>query len=337
MCRPLNSYSRRLQAEIPGMTNLTNAMNIESVSVSTAFPVGPICANDPTLPDVIILSSDQVFFGVHSRRLLDASKNSFDHRLPEDPEVRRAISGEHVPYVLTLSEHSHVLNVVLHTIYGRSCAHHSPPFHVLSAAVSALKTYAIPLAQYMARDTPLYILILEQAPLPRLSLEAFTLAAENGLDDLAATISPYVLAIKPDDIPDELAQRMGGMYLKRICGLRQHRHNTLRDLVAIPPFPHPPDRHCTPSDRQGVTRAWRLASAQLMWKFRPGTCLSERSLRPLTIWHVDLPAQSVRDVMGSLSDHVSCLACKESLANRVNEVVIQWSLTDVSDLVYPPV
>lgn len=254
------------------MPILANATaHYETVSVSTAFPpTGPTSVHDPTPADVVVVSSDHVFFGVHSAKLLTASRNRFCFLLPADLPSRQAISGPHAPYTLTLPDHSLVLNVVLYAIDAHSCADYFPPFAVLSAAVAALKTYGIPLATYLARGTPLYTLILGQALLPNFALEAFALAAENQLEDLAVAISPYVLSVNMEQLPDALAQRIGGVYLKRVCALRDRRRAVMRDLVGTPPYPHVPDRHCTPADRQNVARAWTLAAAQLVLDFTPG-------------------------------------------------------------------
>ncbi len=48
---------------------------------------------------------------------------------------------------------------------------------------------------------------------------------------------PYVLPLELRAIPDALARRFGGVYVKRIYALRQRRHDAMRAPMVTPPFP----------------------------------------------------------------------------------------------------
>jgi hypothetical protein len=107
-----------------------------TVSVSTAFSSD--AQHRPQSPDVVLLSKDSVYFYVHSDLLRDASDNRFHAMLPISPS---GYGGE--PSILNVPEPSPVLNLVLHAIYGISCAHYSPPFETLVDAVDSMSTYGI--------------------------------------------------------------------------------------------------------------------------------------------------------------------------------------------------
>lgn len=39
----------------------------------------------------------------------------------------------------------------------------------------------------------------------------------------------------------------------------------------------------------------------------------------------------VRAILSSLNAHLACELCKQSLDTRINDVIVRWSLADVSD------
>ena len=135
-------------------------------------------------------------------------------------------------------------------------------------AVGLLKLYDCSLPVYLATGTPLYASFLSQSPLR--PIEAYTVAAENRLEDLACAISPHLLSYHLAGCPDEYAERMGGLYFKRIHALQDMRVTALRDMILAPPFPHAPTRGCDFTDQKALNRAWAMASAQLSWDARPG-------------------------------------------------------------------
>ncbi|KAF7797131.1 hypothetical protein EIP86_008323 [Pleurotus ostreatoroseus] len=236
-----------------------------AITVSTAF--GPTWEHDGALPDIFILSSDAVYFSVHSQRVYLASANRFEGRIPEQ-RGPRAITSNTGPIVVALPEPAVVVQIMLYAIYGTSYGNQQPGFDAIAQTVEAMKKYWIHLHAYLQKGAPLFALYLGQAPLR--PLEAFTIAAENELEALAVDVSPYVMPINPEDIPDDLAIRMGPLYLKRLWGLRCTRRETMRNIAKTGPYPHAPSRRCSQADRLGLTRAWSLAGGQLIWDFRPG-------------------------------------------------------------------
>lgn len=154
------------------------------VSVSTTFYPG--AQHDTQPPDFALLSSDSVFFYVHSHILANASENRFRSLLP----LPKPKNDEGI--VLELSETSTVLNVILHTIYDMSCAHYSPTFETLTTAVRRLPLYGVRPKTRISPSRPLYSLLLSQAPL--YPLELYTLAAQFDLYELAVPTSSHLLA-----------------------------------------------------------------------------------------------------------------------------------------------
>lgn len=218
----------------------------------------------PLSPDLIFLSSDAVFFYVHSHQVLGASENGFKSLLPPKSQKGREDLGP----MISLPEHSAILNVMLHTIYNMSCTHYSPSMESIIAAVDALHKYGIPVAKYVAPSTPLYQLILAMAPLA--PIEMYSLAGAYNLHDLAVPISSHLLAYSLPSLTDELAERMGPVYLKKLFFLHLGRIDALKRLLLPPPQPHAPNVTCDFAEQKKLTRAWALASAYLAWDARPG-------------------------------------------------------------------
>ncbi|KAH0839997.1 hypothetical protein J3R83DRAFT_957 [Lanmaoa asiatica] len=232
------------------------------VSVSTTFFPG--AQNHALPPDLVLLSSDSVFFYVHTHVLLAASDNSFQSLLPPSPKAK---SGPMGPVVL-VSESSTVLNIVLHTVYDMSCSHYSPSFESLATALNSMTTYGISLRTHVAPTTSLHALLLSLAPI--YPLELYALAASYDLYDLAVPTSAYLLSFSLASLTDEMAERIGPKYLKRLFFLHFGRADALKRLLVPPPHPHPPTPTCDYSEQKKLTRAWALASAYLAWDARPG-------------------------------------------------------------------
>ncbi|KAG7097019.1 hypothetical protein E1B28_004412 [Marasmius oreades] len=270
------------------------------VSVSTTFYPG---ANNHSLPpDLALLSSDSVFFYVHSDLLLAASTNRFMSLLPEGPP-----KGAWHNLVVQVDEKSPILNVILHVVYGMSCAHYCPSFETLSTAVDRLPSYGIQPKAHITPSTPLYTVLLSHAPL--CPLELYTFASKHDLFDLAVSTSPHLLSLPLFTITDEIATEIGPKYLRRLFFLHIGRSDALKRLLLPPPHPHAPTSHCDFTDQKTLTRAWALASAYLAWDARP-----------------DLSPSFLESALRPLAEHLSCDLCKRSLNERIKNVLVQWSV-----------
>ena len=154
--------------------------------VSATFHSAANLTSSPS--NVIVTSSDGVLFYVHLDKLA-SSRNSFRGALAPNSNPRP--TWEH-PLFMVLAADSFSLNIILHTLYGLSCNSFHPTLSQMITAVGLLKIYDCSLPVYLATGTPLYVSFLSQSPLR--PIEAYTVAAENRLEDLACAISPHLLS-----------------------------------------------------------------------------------------------------------------------------------------------
>ncbi|KAJ7103804.1 hypothetical protein C8R44DRAFT_808182 [Mycena epipterygia] len=271
-----------------------------TVSVSATFSWDAQYRPQP--PDVVLLSKDSVYFYVHSDLLRDVSDNRFNAMLPISPSA----DGGELP-VLNIPEPSPVLNLVLHTIYGMSCAHYSPPFETLVDAVDSMPTYGMNPRAMVLPSTPLFTLLLSYAPLFPLPL--YTLAARYDLFDLAVPTSSHLLTFPLWRLTNEEVEKIGAVYLKRLFFLHFGRAEALKRILGPPPHPHPLTPTCDFQSQKGLSRAWRLAATYLVWEVRP-----------------DMSINSLTSALRPLAEHLSCELCQNALDVRVKDLIIQWSL-----------
>ncbi|KAH9002415.1 hypothetical protein EDB86DRAFT_3125624 [Lactarius hatsudake] len=240
------------------------------ISVSTTFFPG--AELDVVLPtDLIILSSDSVFFYVHEHKITAASTNGFNSLLP----LKEHSHPEDAGNILPLHLDSIIVNILLHTIYNMSVAHYAPTPDAVISAVESLEEYGL------------------SAP-----IEFYALAGSYDLHHLAIPISSFLLSYSLASLTDELAVKMGPLYLKRLFYLHLGRVEALKRLLLPPPQPH-----------KKLTRAWALASAYLAWDRR-----------------LDLSTHAIEAALRPLGDYLACDSCKQLLRERINALVAQWSI-----------
>ncbi|KAH9482965.1 hypothetical protein JR316_0005065 [Psilocybe cubensis] len=271
------------------------------VSVSTTFFPG--AQHLPVQPDTVLLSSDNVFFYVHSHLLIAASENGFRGHLPQSPSTSK--HGQNP--IISLPENSKVLNVILHAVYDMSCAHYSPTFPCLISAVNRLPIYGIRPKSRIAPSMPLFSILLSHAPL--YPIELYALAASFDLYDLAVSTSSHLLSFPLASITDEMAERIGPVYLKRLFFLHFGRSDALKRVLLPPPHPHAPTPLCDFTEQKKLTRAWALASAYLAWDARP-----------------DLSTSTMESALRPLAEHLTCEGCQQALRDRIKNLVVQWSV-----------
>jgi hypothetical protein len=228
------------------------------VCVSTIFHPGAFSDSSP--PDLIFCSSDSILFFVQSHVLTCLSKNQFNNLVasPLGPGSR----------VLGVPEPSCVFNVVLHAIYGARHAPYAPPLEVLSAGLQALVKYGVALERCTAPSHPLFACL--QAAAPGSPLEVYALAATHGLHALAVAASAHLLSFPLASLTDDMADRIGPVYLKRLFLLHSTLEAAFKEMLHAPPVAHPPVPACRLAEQQQLTKAWATASAYLAWDARPG-------------------------------------------------------------------
>jgi len=275
--------------------------NENHISVSSAFfPNAQIHIHPP---DLLLLSSDAVYFYVGQSVISGSSANVFGGLLPESQN-----QPIHEMTVVLVPEHSTVLNIIMHTVYGVSCAHYAPALESLSSAVAALNKYGFPLSRFVASATPLYTLLLSLAPL--YPIEIYTLAATHDMYDLAVPTSSHLLSFPIDSLSDDLAGRLGSKYLRRLFFLHLGRVDALKRILLPPPRLHAPTPTCDFDDQKRLMRAWVLATAYLVCNAKP-----------------DMSASTIESTLSPLGKLLSCDICREGLHSQIRNAIVQWSVT----------
>lgn len=207
-----------------------------------------------------------MFFYVHTTQVLALSTNHFDNLVP--PKPSNSTLHDDLGPVVPLPESASVLNIVFHIIYDISCTHYHPAIDTLIAATDIMPKYGLPPQQHLAPSTPLYALILSLAPMQPIAV--YALAAAHDLHDLALHVSTHLLSFALHTLTDDLARRIGPLYMKRLVLLHLGRLDVLKRLLRPAPRPHGPTPRCDFAEQRRVGTAWTLAAAYLVWNARPG-------------------------------------------------------------------
>lgn len=237
--------------------------------VSYAFH--PRLASDSFAPDLILKSLDHVLFHVHHHRILSASNNSFAMLCQAPPEFSLSMYGTRPPTVM-VPETSDILNIILHTIYGMSALGYCPSFETISSTLDAFPRYGLSADLYAAAGQPLYDLVVSCAPYR--PIDTYALAAAHDLADAAASASAHLLSFSLPTLSDELALRMGPVYLKKLFFLHLGRMDALKRVLFQPPSRHSETPECTTADQKRLTRAWALTAVHILWDAGPSKFLA---------------------------------------------------------------
>ncbi|KAF4618468.1 hypothetical protein D9613_009881 [Agrocybe pediades] len=246
--------------------NFSSEMDVDTsdsseatITVSTAFNLDRI----PNA-DTFFQSSDGVIFCVESDVILKACSTAFHLSARMQPSSSDRTSSQ-----MHLDIPSEELNVLLHALYRTSPTANSPDIDTLVRAIDCMPQHGlIPSVLMQPSSSPLHDLVLSQAPLH--PVKVYALAARHGLTELARRASAYLLQYDLKQITDEVAERIGPIYLLKVAVLQQHRFNSLKNILLKPPIFHPPTSTCTLEDQRALTRIWSLASCQLAWEVRMG-------------------------------------------------------------------
>ena len=230
-------------------------------SVSTVFYPG----SHRIKADLVFSSSDSVLFFLHSHVVVPATKNAFGHLLSK-PRSAQSFSVK----TINIPETSDVLNVIVHALYGMSCVPQSPTFETLFTAVNQLPFYGIDPKVHITPTKPIFSHLLSFAPIH--PLEVYIIAGHFDLYDLAVPTSSHLLSVNPSSINDDLAERIGPVYLKHLFCLHMNRTSTLKKILLSPPYPHPATPECPFAQQRKLAKAWVLAAGYLVWKARVGWC-----------------------------------------------------------------
>ncbi|TFK73428.1 hypothetical protein BDN72DRAFT_894036 [Pluteus cervinus] len=290
----------------PALTPVTVIEDCEPkvVSISTAFNLVTHTAE----PDLVFYATDGVLFYADTKIIAKNSPDAFKALISAtsspsgDAEYESLGSMKIIP----VQESSVILNIILHTVYGTSCAEFAPTFEALVEAVCRMPLYDISPSTHITRNTHLYFALLAYAPLYPLDL--YALAGHFKIHDLAVATSSHLLSCSLSSITEEMAERIGTLYLMRLFNLHFTRCTALKDLLLAPPQLHPFTEECSFDDQKCLTRAWAFVSAYLAWDAR-----------------ADLSIHSMNLVFSPLAADLTCSHCKKSLETKTHDVVAQWA------------
>lgn len=267
--------------------------------------------------DLILISADRVLFHLHANRILAPSTNGFAHKWPPQSY---SVNSNRVPIIL-IPEPSPLVNLILHCVYDLQCTRFSSTAEDVSDCVTAIIKYGLPLAAYASQGKALYNLVLSKAPTT--GIQMYTLAAQHGLEQLAIAISPFLLSFDLATLTDDLAARMGAVYLRRLVFLHLGRSAALKRLLSPPLNYHAPNDACGIREHDELMNAWSLAIAPLAWDARPGPC-PPPELRIVLNLLTDLAPTAIKSALGPLVDVLPCSLCKEGIQQTVKSVVAAW-------------
>ena len=237
-----------------------------SISISATFFAG--ASQDPT--DVILLTTDNVYFYVHSPRLLQHSNNSFGGLLTD------------ISTPLLIVETSEVANLAFHALYGLDPSSYVPIPAVLLRAFNMLILYGIEPSLVLVPNGPFYNAVVGLGA--KHPLQTYSLAASFKLEALAVEVSRHSLATPLHTITDDIAQAMGPAYLRRLVFLHLGRTERLKELMMQPPTAHEPSTDCSENDQKRLQREWRASGLALSWSAEPAMTSSQlyQAFLPLT-------------------------------------------------------
>ncbi|KAK0473438.1 hypothetical protein IW261DRAFT_1370316 [Armillaria novae-zelandiae] len=279
---------------------VSQAQNYESFppsphikAISTTFNANfkPV---DGILADMQLISTDAVVFYVHRYRLIEASSNGFDSLLALGCLLQ------------VVPEHSEQLNIMLHAVYGISCALFQPTIDTILTVVCMLPKYGLQPKNYVAPTLPLFNDIRYR--MPTSPLLTYVISSNYDLAELAVLTSAYLLSLDISTMSEDMVEFINPVYLKRLFDLQRTRMNALKGQLALLPEPHPATPECDFIAQKALTRAWVHSAAHLIWSARAGTTSGE-----------------LKEIFQKLDKDTHCNLCKGRLRERVKAIVIKWS------------
>ncbi|KAG8895539.1 hypothetical protein FRC00_007318 [Tulasnella sp. 408] len=309
------------------------------IRVSTTFFPSALLPNVPGggRSDLIVHTSDTVFFYVHQSVLRARSNNNFGMLLSttyytsnpsspahreihdQDQSTRDYFGGgraDNMPFIessapdqtstiptIFVSEESVVFNIILHLTYGMACGRYGPSIEVISNALEAMPRYGL--------STPdptneIWTVLLRQAEAD--PLRVYSLGAAHAVDTVCIQSSEHTLNTPLSSLSEADAMTMGAIYLRRLFFLHFGRVEALKRIVGPPPDTHADTTVCSEMVQRSVKKAWKAALAELLLAETP-----QATAVPALV-----------SAFGPIANSTQCLACKEKIQERIASVVQAW-------------
>ncbi|KAF5361506.1 hypothetical protein D9758_006145 [Tetrapyrgos nigripes] len=228
-----------------------------------------------------------------------------------DSDEVRLTSEDKIERVRYLPEiHSSELNDMLHIVNHASCARFSPSLQVIIGAIDHLPKYGIARNIWVTKTNPIYNLILQA---PMYPLDLYCLCERRGICDLSTAVSVHLLSFNLGSLTDEDAEKMGSLYLARLFRLHRSRVKALMDSLMPAPDLHDSTRDCNFESQKTLLSAWTMAVTYLSQCAKP-----------------DITMSDIRSVLDSTTTHITCKDCLKGRDDRVNKIVLNWTLVKES-------
>ncbi|THU99731.1 hypothetical protein K435DRAFT_937703 [Dendrothele bispora CBS 962.96] len=273
-----------------------------TLTLSTAFQAAP-SPNRPA-PDIMLISSDAVVFCVDQQTILNLSTNSFNSLLP----ITSTCKIER--FVILYQVHSSELNILLHVLYDLDCTQYNPPLPSILSSIDLFPQFGLSPKALIKPKTPVYEILLSQASLH--PLEVYCLCGKHDIHELAIPVSSRLLSLALSTLTDKDAEKMGSVYLARLFKLHRARVETLLSLLLPAPSLHNPTSKCGFEQQKALGAAWTMATAYLSWSAKP-----------------DISTSTIRVVFHAMMKHIMCPECLKGRDERVNKIIVNWSITKV--------
>ncbi|KAG9032321.1 hypothetical protein FRB95_001574 [Tulasnella sp. JGI-2019a] len=294
-------------------TTMSMPSGFVEIDVSTTFfPAAVLPGSNGMRPDMIIFTSDAVFFYCHKVVLKVLSPDGLGRMIPEgifNPSQEMVSHSAYTPppqqqlVTVHIAESSTVINVILHIIYNMSCLRFAPSIKIISEALTALDKYGIAIPP---PNSDIWELVLRHAP--GHPIQAYAIAAQHSLDKLCADISPYTCTVSLGNISEAEALTMGPIYLRRLFFLHLGRSSALKRVIEAPPLQHRPARNCSEAAQANVARAWALVVAETL-------------VKPML---QNMRVAQLREAFAVTMQGVTCVSCVDRIRTRVAEMCDAW-------------
>jgi hypothetical protein len=137
----------------------------------------------------------------------------------------------------------------------------------------------------------------------------YMLVSHFNIYELAATTSLYLLSSSLYTITNDMAQRIGLIYLKHLFSLHSQHLHMLKSIILCPPRPHHPTPDCSFAQQKQLSDIWAVGLADLAWDVM-----------------LDLSMHHLQTAFNLHSGSLYCAACQDALTGHLDEVLAQWAL-----------
>jgi len=123
--------------------------------------------------------------------------------------------------------------------------------------------------------------------------------------------SQFLLSLKLSSITDEMALQIDAVYLHKLFALHRNRVREFKQLTVAQPRPpnhdNPQGSPCTENNSEMWNELWAIICAFLTWCATP-----------------DFKSATIRSVLPSVINRISCEVCKAALVDRFDELCDSW-------------